>query len=344
MQSHDSEMLINLTSDSDSTMMEDSEGARELPFTDLSMYAEGDSELESESEKCAENGWIEILETPNGPYDCDNDPAGLYGGREVDDRPSLLEFYHQDARTNGIFARMAPMKADLIGSTAAKPSQILSDFNDGTAEDAQFLSKFPPLKAHRSYAEVLGKTCFRPSSDSQKPTLRSCSTQKSTKEKALLVLDAWQKGSDAKNKSKEDAELQQAIDMSKAMKAKEDSEFQMAVLASKALQASNQARFQDAVRTSATTESSKRKREGSKDSENGGLDQDSNFHKAFRSSTTLKARPAKQKASHGSHIACARPSKTSDYQSSIVQKDTNRVISYQGSPLEPVLWFQSRIH
>lgn len=71
------------------------------------------------SDQTAENGWIVILENPKVPYDQDADPAGLYGGREVDDRPSLLEFYHQDARTNGYFAKMAPTKAELEAKTAA---------------------------------------------------------------------------------------------------------------------------------------------------------------------------------------------------------------------------------
>ena len=342
MQHQDSEMLIDLTSDSDCTMTGDSDGAQELPFVDLTMC---DEERVSDSEKCAENGWIEILETPNGLYDYDNDPAGLYGGREVDDRPSLLEFYHQDARSNGIFARMAPKKQDLITTTAAKASQILPDFEDETANNDQLLSKFPPLKVQRSYAEVLSKTGVRPQSSSKEPALRSYSTQKkSTKEKALLVLDAWQKESDARNKSKEDTELQKAIDISKAMKEKEDSEFQKAILASRALEDINQAKFQDAVRASLAMESSKRKREGSNDCADDGLNEGSNFQKGFRSSITPKAGPGPQKASRNCSIDRVRPSKAPFSQSSSVQGNAVSKTLYQGSPLEPFLWSQSRIH
>lgn len=71
------------------------------------------------SDQTAENGWIVILQNSKVPYDQDADPAGLYGGREVDNRPTLLEFYHQDARTNGHFAKMAPTKAELEATTAA---------------------------------------------------------------------------------------------------------------------------------------------------------------------------------------------------------------------------------
>lgn len=73
----------------------------------------------SGSEQTAENGWIVVLQNSKVPYDQDADPAGLYGGREVDDQPSLLDFYHQDARTNGHFAKMAPTKAELAAKKTA---------------------------------------------------------------------------------------------------------------------------------------------------------------------------------------------------------------------------------
>lgn len=81
--------------------------------------AEGEAEGEAEgtipeTEKCAENGWITIRETPLAPYDCDEDPAGLYGGREVDDRGGLMEYYHRDAHDKQIFAKMAPTREELV--------------------------------------------------------------------------------------------------------------------------------------------------------------------------------------------------------------------------------------
>ena len=57
--------------------------------------------------------WLIIRETPLAPYNQDLDPAGLYGGREVDDRPSLMEFYREDAIKDQIFAILAPSKAPL---------------------------------------------------------------------------------------------------------------------------------------------------------------------------------------------------------------------------------------
>ena len=98
------------------TEMEDSIGDTETPLIDLSG---GEDWHVPDSAKTAKNGWIEIHETQDRPYDYDKDPAGLYGGREVDKRPSLIDFYHQDARTKQIFARMVPAKNELPADSAA---------------------------------------------------------------------------------------------------------------------------------------------------------------------------------------------------------------------------------
>lgn len=115
-----------------------------------------------ELEKTAENGWIQILMTPRGPYDYENDPAGLYGGREVDDRPSLIEFYHQHARTNGFFARMAPTQAEraAAAAAAAKLAQayIEPDAEETSGEASILASSTSSVVvtpvAKRSYSEV----------------------------------------------------------------------------------------------------------------------------------------------------------------------------------------------
>ena len=86
-----------------------------------------------EIERTAENGWIAIRERPLRPYDQDADPAGLYGGREVDGRPDLMEFYHRDARAEQNFATMAPSEVEMreraqrAAETAARKARCQFD-------------------------------------------------------------------------------------------------------------------------------------------------------------------------------------------------------------------------
>lgn len=84
------------------------------------------------SEQTAENGYFIILAKPKISYDQEADPAGLYGGREVDDRPSLYEFYEQDARTNNFFAKMAPTKAEREAEAAE--SEVLKAKSETESE------------------------------------------------------------------------------------------------------------------------------------------------------------------------------------------------------------------
>ena len=109
------EQVPDLTTDSGTTTQESSDV--------------GDVQRTPESERTAENGYIVIRQTPLAPYDQDADPAGLYGGREVDNRPSLMEFYHQDARTNQIFATMAPTQAELAARAEASAAAARNTSN-----------------------------------------------------------------------------------------------------------------------------------------------------------------------------------------------------------------------
>ena len=96
------------------------------------------------SQITAENGWIEIIESPSGQYDYDDDPLGLYGGPEVDDRPSWIEFYHQDARTTRNFARMAPTEAERDARIRARIAEVTRTSYNPFPSNAAQSSHYPP--------------------------------------------------------------------------------------------------------------------------------------------------------------------------------------------------------
>ncbi len=190
------------------------------------------------SEQTAENGWIVILQNPKVPYDQDADPAGLYGGKEVDDRPSLLEFYHQDARTNGNFAKMAPTKAELAAKTAAamRAKRLL----EATASAALKLQAAPPIiegafmgkqgimkgsspdgDVHSppkwSYADVLTGVSgtAAPSSETNALPFRSVANVSflsgTMKEKVMNIFANWQKANITKPEENAYVEYQKAF-------------------------------------------------------------------------------------------------------------------------------------
>ena len=233
-QDKNSNMCIDLTSDSDDTLMGDSKcaAAKETALIDLTSDAE--EEPVPESEKTAENGWIEILPNPNGTYDYDNDPAGLYGGREVDDRPSLIDFYHQDARTNRVFARMAPTKAAL----AATKAEVQQSAPESTVQATPSSGRPPVLKlrpaascispaTQRSYADALTgnqNQISTPASRNRKenaPRRLAGSRGTRAKDEVCGVSDSCKKNKaapvSANEENEDDVELKEAIDASLAL-------------------------------------------------------------------------------------------------------------------------------
>ena len=286
-QDRDCEMLIDLTSDSDDTLMDDSDAVLEAPLIDLT----GPGWHVPESEQTAENGWIEILETPNGPYDFDNDPAGLYGGREVDDRPSLIEFYHQDARTNCIFARMAPTKAELASAAAAKAAPEARGHNEMVTDDEIApleLGKpqYTPLKVLQRYAQKIIDVSSPADSGTKRYPLRSSGKKKGNKnEKQPNIFDYLEPSANS-TKDHEDEHLKMAIDASlvlgerkqqthltyqetintpKSMQENENADLQQGILVSKEIEVIHESGFRKALSESTGNVSPKRKRSGSQD-------------------------------------------------------------------------------
>lgn len=222
----------------------DAEAPIPRPFDyDEEIIKESEEQLEQEgtvtnSEQTAENGWIVILQNPKVPYDQYTDPAGLYGGKEVDDRPSLLEFYHQDARTDGYFAKMAPTKAELAAKTAAamRSKRLL----EATASAALKLQAAPPTiegaftgkqgimkgtspdgdvppPPEWSYADVLTSVSetSAPSGEFDSLPFRSVANVSflsgSKKEKVMNIFGNWQKANIIKPKENAYVEYQKAF-------------------------------------------------------------------------------------------------------------------------------------
>ncbi|KAL6714697.1 hypothetical protein ACLMJK_008122 [Lecanora helva] len=229
------------TSNSDSTVEAVNEAPQEPLYIDLTKNEEADETKLSESEECAENGWIEIYERPKVPYDCDEDPAGLYGGTEVDDRPSLIEFYHQDARTNQNFARMAPTRAELKATEAAKKKPEQN--HEASSTRVSPLKRGPasppappasPTKRARNFPEVLSEPAPNASS------LQSISKRTRRGKKGKKGIKTKRNANGAK------VEKAQASTTTQA----EDSEFEKALLASKTLQEQADADYERALRAS----------------------------------------------------------------------------------------------
>ena len=225
----DDTRYVDLLSDSDSTLLSDSQAPQHIGYHESS----DDERNVPVLEKTAENGWIQIFMIPQGPYDFDNDPAGFYGGREVDDRPSLIEFYRQDARTNGFFARVAPTKAERVAAAEAKVDRNLakSNKNASTMSGRSAPQNFASI-AQWSYASVLmGSTSKRGSGTKKTLPLPSYPREESAKEHALGLVDTWTKVSKARIKQRKDADAQKAIDTSLALSRdkKANSEFDHAL-------------------------------------------------------------------------------------------------------------------
>lgn len=201
-----------------------------------------------ESEKTAENGWIVILQNPKIPYDQEEDPAGLYGGKEVDDRPSLWEFYHQDARTNGNFAKMAPTKAELAAAAAVETAaKLAAEQKEASKAKKPTLVLRPPkgdasLLPKRTYANALTRRSRVPAPLKRFPNasqphsiaaerLKSAGNKEmSSTEKVMNIFDQWQGADKPKAKGDEDPDYQKAIqasltDAALAQRRKEEAEW-----------------------------------------------------------------------------------------------------------------------
>lgn len=147
---------------------------------------------------------------------------GLYGGEEVDDRPSIMEYYHQDARTNQIYAKMAPTKAELAAKAEAEATKDLAEENAGESSSASpSLSPGPTLaddssEGKRSYVDALKGSTSKPASTTKRTARLHLPSPKSEKEKVLAVFDEWQKDKVTKTRDDEIADIQEAIDASLA--------------------------------------------------------------------------------------------------------------------------------
>jgi len=203
-----------------------------------------------DADQTAENGWIVILQNHEVPYDQDVDPAGLYGGKEVDDRPTLLQFYHQDARTNGHFAKMAPTKAELVAEAVAsrlaeaeskaeeaklvasrlaftKRVALPPTLRKGSSTEKPGILKLRPPNgdipspSERSYADVLtsvyrtsapfNETNILPSRSVVNVSFSPGTKGKSAKEKVMKTFHKWQRADNAKPNDNAQADCWKAL-------------------------------------------------------------------------------------------------------------------------------------
>lgn len=238
-------------------------------------------------EKTAEDGWIVLHDETTGLYDYDNDPAGLYGGREVEDRPSIVEFLHQDAISKGIFATMAPTEADVAASLVGSRLEAVLGTSEGVFNISQPTSRFRPripnvpvipecqstkskatvvpthiLKRPQSYAQALSglpaptkvTTASIPirTSKSNIPSPFSTKKQKRSPRKNVTIFDKLTVRNATTADDQEESDLQKAIRMSLEGpdKAQEDLELQMAMQTFKTDKEKEEADLQKAIRES----------------------------------------------------------------------------------------------